>query len=70
MKQSISQYLLSNDSSNTWSCYTKDSYRNLQTTGATTKAIGCSPQPDDKDLMVKTTPIQLIEHREIELGPS
>ena len=38
-----------------------------QTNQTISKAISCSPQTVGKALLLKTTPIQLIEHREVEL---
>lgn len=38
-----------------------------QTTQTIVKATSCSPQTDDKDLLLKTTTTQLIEGGEVEL---
>ena len=42
----------------------------LQTVQAVVKTIDCSPQTVSKALLLKTTPIQLIEHGEVKLVPS
>jgi hypothetical protein len=38
-----------------------------QTTQSIEKAISCSPQIDGKAQLLKTTPIQLIEHGKVQL---
>lgn len=44
--------------------------RNLQITQAIVKTISCSPQSDGKDLLLKTTPVQPLEQREVKLLPT
>lgn len=48
----------------------KGSHGNPQTTQGTPKAFGCSPQTDSNAPLLKTTPTQFIEHREVELVPT
>ena len=43
-------------------CWLKGSYGNPQTTQATPKVISCSPQPDGKDLLLKATFTNDIDH--------
>ena len=51
------------------SCWPKGSHGNPHPQ-AVAKIIGCSPQTDDKALLLNTTPIQLTEHREVQLVPA
>ena len=42
---------------------------NSQTTQSKVKTIGCSPQTESKSSLLKVTPTQIIEHREVEMVP-
>lgn len=48
-------------------CWPKNSHRNPQETQNVVRAIGGSPQTDSKTPLLKKTPIQLTEDREVEL---
>lgn len=41
-----------------------------QTTQAVAKSMDCSPQTDSKAPLPKTSPTQLIEHRQVKLVPT
>jgi hypothetical protein len=41
-----------------------------KTTKTIAKTVGCSSQTEGKELLLKRTPIQLIEHGEIKLVPT
>ena len=50
--------------------WAKDVPREPPTKQAAGKSIGSPPQTDEKTSLLKTTPIQLIKHREVELLPT
>lgn len=51
------------------SCWPKGPRGNSQTIKVIAKTNGCYPKTDIKILLVRTTPTQLEEHREMKLIP-
>lgn len=62
--------LVSSIPSGSYTLSGKGFHGNPQTTQGTAKAFGCSPQIDSNAPLLKTTPTQFIEHREVELVPT
>lgn len=52
------------------SCWPNEPHGTPQTTQDISKSIGCSSQIDGKALLLKTTPMHLIEHGKVELLPT
>lgn len=50
--------------------FAKEPHGKIQPTQTIAKAIGSSPQTDDKALLQKTIPVQLTEHVKVKLMPT